>query len=539
MTQMIEKPNHNNLKPRPPIVVVMGHVDHGKTTLLDYLRKTNVAAREAGGITQSVGAYEITHPRMDADNNADQRGSSAISEHPRSNQRESALPEGKKITFIDTPGHEAFIKMRTRGAHAADLAVLVVAADEGVKPQTKESVKILEETKTPFVVALTKTDKPNADVEKVKNDLTAHGILLEGYGGSVSYEAISAKTGAGVSELLDLLLIAAELEELSYDPASPASGYVLETRVDARRGLEAALIVKDGTLRFGDEIVTPSARGKVKILEDFAGRAVKSLEPSSPALVIGFETLPAVGEEFSAHRDAGSLPAAQASAPKKELLAPEEHAINMILKSSDAGSLEALSEIFRAMTLPVPVRILSESVGDVVDSEVKLAIPSKAVIFAFKNKIDKAARTLAEAHKIRIVSSGVIYELTRALEEIAKGGGDLALGRLNILAIFNQKKLEKQVVGGKVVSGVCRNRAAFTIVRPSADSTSSPQADPRPSQGSGGQAGQAAATVGRGRVTNLQQGKEEMHEVREGNEAGLLVQADIPIAVGDELVFEK
>src|SRR3989338_9617354 len=253
---------NKNLIPRSPIVVVRGHVDHGKTTLLDYIRKTTFAEREAGGITQSIGAYEIIHAPHESPISADKKQINAdnISENPRSNPRESALSDrvppkalavaqGKRITFIDTPGHEVFAKMRSRGANIADLAILVVASDEGLKPQTKESIKILEETKTPFVVAITKIDKNNADIERVKNELISNGVLLEGYGGQVSYQPVSAKTGEGVNELLDLILLAAEVEHLTCDKNTVASGYVLEAKMDRRRGLEAVVIVKNGVLK--------------------------------------------------------------------------------------------------------------------------------------------------------------------------------------------------------------------------------------------------------------------------------------------------
>ncbi len=240
------------LKARPPIVVVMGHVDHGKTTLLDYIRKANIAAREAGGITQATAAYEIEH-----------RSSGAPAAEP-----------ARKITFIDTPGHEAFTAMRSRGAQVADLAILVVAADEGVKPQTKEAIEIIENSKTPFIVAINKVDKTGGNLDKARNDLMAAGVLLEGYGGQVSYHAVSAKTGEGVDELLDLILLAADIENLTYDPSLAASGFVLEAKRDPKRGIEATVIVKNGTLTRGDTIATHTASGKVKILEDFLGKTV-------------------------------------------------------------------------------------------------------------------------------------------------------------------------------------------------------------------------------------------------------------------------
>ena len=236
-TRDLAKPDKTqNLFPRPPIVVILGHVDHGKTTLLDQIRKTNVAAKEAGEITQSIGAYEITYTQTDADRtqiNADIPRKSASSPH------ESA----RKITFIDTPGHEAFNKMRERGAHLADLAILVVAADEGIKPQTKESIDILNKTKTSFIIAINKIDKPAANINKVINDLMEQGVLLEKYGGHILWQAVSAKTGEGINEFLELILLVAEMENLTYNPNEKASGVIIESRWDPKRGVTATAIL--------------------------------------------------------------------------------------------------------------------------------------------------------------------------------------------------------------------------------------------------------------------------------------------------------
>jgi len=477
---------NTGIKTRPPIVAVMGHVDHGKTTLLDHIRKANVAAKEAGGITQSIGAYEIEHG-------------------------------GKKITFIDTPGHEAFISMRTRGASAADLAVLVVAADEGVKPQTLESIRILEQTKTPFVVAITKIDKNNADVERIKNDLTSSGVLLEGYGGKVSYEPVSAKTGENVEKLLDLLLLAAEIENLTYDPIAPASGFILETKVDPRRGLEASLIVKNGTLKQGEPIGTPTARGKVKILEDWSGQTVKTLIPSAPALIIGFEKLPLVGEEFITGEGALKQAAETKKQPEAAALDGGAETLNLILKASDAGSLEALSQIIGGMasgSSPKPIKIVGQSVGEVLDGDVQLAISSKAYVIAFKSKANKAAKTIAEVNGVRIISSEIIYELVNSIEEFLKElSKPAAPGTLEILAVFSQPKNDKQVVGGKVVQGLFKNKAPFGVER-------------------------EGNVVGSGRVMNLQRNKKDAPEVPEGNEAGLMVSATTMLQAGDKLVIK-
>ncbi len=474
----------NAEKSRPPIVAVLGHVDHGKTTLLDSIRKANVASKEAGGITQSIGAYEILH-------------------------------NGKKITFIDTPGHEAFGKMRARGASAADLAILVIAADEGMKPQTEESIKILEETKTPFVVAITKTDKPGADIEKVKNELTAKGILLEGYGGRISYEPVSAKTGEGISELLDFILLTAEVENLTYHPDAPARGCIVETRVDRRRGLEATLILKDGTLKQGDPIRTATASGKIKILENFLGENVKSLEPSSPALVIGLETLPQIGEEFEAQESAAKSEKTKSGIVQMAARDAKGgvKTIRVLLKAADAGSLEALSQILRGMKHEKQIEIVGESVGDVVDNDVKFAIGAGAVILAFGNKTDKGARILAEANGVSLISADIIYDLVRVIEEfVASRGKPAFLGSLEVLAVFNQAKPEKQVVGGRVVKGVFKNKAVFEIKR-------------------------GEEIAGTGRVTNLQQQKKDAGQVGEGNEAGLMVNSSVLLKVGDELII--
>ncbi len=501
MAKEVKQPT--GTKPRPPVVAVLGHVDHGKTTLLDYIRKSNVAGKEAGGITQSVGAYEIEHPSTHSTDSG-----------------QASSGQAKKITFIDTPGHEAFSAMRSRGASIADLAILVVSAEEGLKPQTHESIKILTESKTPFVVAITKTDKSGANVEKVKNELTSAGVLLEGYGGSVSYQAISAKTGEGVSDLLDHLLLASDVENFTYDPALPGEGFVLETSMNRQRGNEATLIIKNGTLKFGDEIATGTAHGKVKILENFLGQAMKTLEPSAPAVVIGFEKLPQVGEVFtagssvtSAMKDRANAPIARQGAPLTHITDSErENTTHIILKAADTGSLEALVQIVSALKLEKPIKIVAQSVGDVVDNEVKLAISTNSIIATFGTRIDKAAKSLAEINRVTILSSDVIYHLVKAIEEFVISAKVMAAGALEVLAVFNQAKLEKQVVGGRVVEGIFKNRAAIEIER-------------------------AGAIVGRGRVTNLQQQKKDAAQVTEGNECGVKVNADVAILVGDKLVI--
>lgn len=470
---------------RPPIVVIMGSVDHGKTTLLDYIRKANVAAKEAGGITQSVGAYEIVHG-------------------------------GRKITFIDTPGHEAFSKMKTRGAKIADIAILVVASDDSVQPQTKAAIKIIQESKTPMIVAINKIDKV-AETEKVKNDLMQAGVLMEGYGGDVSNQAISAKTGAGVDELLDLILLASDMETLEYDPASPAKGLVLESKLDRRRGIMATLIVKDGTLKMGDEISAGTHTGKVRMMENFLGEKVESVEPSAPAIVVGFETLPRAGAEFYVgplRKGTDNLIDSKTLIPKaSQTKRQAEGNIQLILKADVSGSLEALSEIVKNLPHKPDQRIeiISEGVGDITDGDVKHALSTKAIIIGFRTRTIPMAATLARANGIKIVESEIIYDLTKAIEEtLASLARKTAKGKLEILACFS-KKGTKQVIGGKVTEGQLINNAVLEVER-------------------GGE------ILGGGKIVNLQQAKRDVKTVEAGLECGLIFDCDKEIKVGDILV---
>jgi translation initiation factor IF-2 len=491
---------------RPPIVVVMGHVDHGKTTLLDYIRKANIAAREAGGITQATAAYEIEHAASDSD-------------------------EKRKITFIDTPGHEAFTAMRSRGAQIADLAILVVAADEGTKPQTKEAIKIIEDSKTPFIVAINKIDKTGGSMDKARNDLMAAGVLLEGYGGQVSYCGISAKTGEGVNDLLDLVLLAADMENLQYDALAPATGFILEAKRSPARGIEAAVILKNGTLRRGDSIVTPTVSGKVKILENFLGKTVQELEPSAPAIIIGFEDIPAVGEEFVAGDEeaianmktvAGGQKAAveSDSSSQNRFAQSKPNTLNLILKAGDAGSLEALSVVLRGVDQKggKEINIIEEGVGDITDGDVRHAQATKATIIGFKNRVEKGAKTLADAQEIAIITSEIVYDLATAVEEYFTGArGPAIAAELEVLALFNQEKLQKQLIGGRVDNGTFRGNAMCDIVRGPLGTT----------------------PLGHGKVLGLREKKAEIISAEKGKEIGILIDSQVTIQVGDRLVVRK
>ncbi len=474
--------NHDkNLIPRSPIVVVLGHVDHGKTSLLDYIRKTNVIAKEAGGITQSIGAYEIIHL-------------SAGSGQP------------KRITFIDTPGHEIFSKMRERGARAADLGILVVAADEGVKPQTKEAIEILNQTQTPFVVAINKIDKPNAEIERVKTELMQAGVLLEGFGGNISWHGISAKTGEGINELLDLILLVAELEGLTYNPEARASGVIIESKVDSRRGITASVIVKDGILKVGDEIATASAFGKVKILENFLGEKVEEISPSAPALILGFETLPQVGEEFKS----GKIELVEVKKGKEEvIIAPEEGLLNLILKADVSGSLEALFEVIK--TFP-KAKVITKSVGDITDGDVKSALANRAIIVGFRSRISRPAENVAKSSGVKIIASEIIYELLKSLEAEFKAlEAPIINGKLEILGVFG-KKNGRQIIGGRVLMGILKNNLNVNIQR-------------------------GEQIIGQGKIINLQKEKRDVNQVSEGEECGMLLESSTAINIGDQLIY--
>lgn len=482
--------NSNNSLSRPPIVVVMGHVDHGKTTLLDTIKKTQIAAREAGGITQAIGAYEIVHG-------------------------------GKKMTFIDTPGHEAFAQMRTRGANVADLAILIVAADDGVQPQTKESIETLMSTNTPFVVAINKIDKANADIERTKASLMQHGVYLEGAGGNISWQQISAKQGTGVDELIDLLLLAAELENFTYDPNATAEGIILEAKLDKQRGIMATGIVKNGTLKIGKNIETPSAGGKIKLLEDFLGKRADKLEPSAPVVIMGFESLPKVGEKFIsgdielAQRDknAGALtaPATMQKSLIKETGNPE---LRLILKADLSGSLEAFSAIVKSLNQTlVNIRIMGESVGEISDTDVKAAESGDAIIVGFNAKVSKSAEQMAQIKKVRIITGNIIYKLVESIEEEIKAIEEPApLGIAEIMATFSQKG-KKQVIGGKITNGVIRNNTILTITREN-------------------------EVLGIGKLTNLQSSKRDVTQVEFPMEFGMVFESAVDIQVGDLLSHE-
>lgn len=502
---MSSTPQKTGSIPRPPIVVVVGHVDHGKTTLLDYIKKTRIAEREAGGITQSIGAYEI------------EKG-------------------GKKITFIDTPGHEAFTKMRERGARVADFAILVVAADDGVKPQTKEAIEILREEKTPFVVAINKIDKNNADPERTKQSLLKENVLLEKYGGDVSWVEISAKEGTGIDELLDHILLMWEMEKPLCVPTGSAQGFILEAERDSRKGIMVSVIVKNGILREGDYIVTQTTKGKIRTLQNFLGARVQESLPATPATVCGFENLPQVGEEFQSatvalENDVMSKPTTERNqtAVEKKSTQTESNAniLKVVIKADTSGSIEALEQVLTYTPLEgKTIKILSREVGDITDGDVKNAETFEAYIVGFNVKPTKSAESYARIRNVEIILSNIIYKIVEQLQEKAQHMGEaVLLGKLHVLATFSQEN-KKQVIGGKVVEGYFTLHERFKIMRPVESEETETLV-------------KTEGAVGRGKIVNLQKGKNDVKKVETDEECGMYIESDIPVQKGDMLVVEQ
>lgn len=483
----------SNLKPRPPIVVVMGHIDHGKTTLLDYIRKTEVATGESGGITQHIGAYQAKHNE-------------------------------KLITFIDTPGHEAFSKMRSRGARVADIAILVVAADDGVKPQTKESILTIKEAKIPFVVAINKIDKESADTEKVKNDLATEEIFLEGRGGNVPFVEISAKTGQRVDYLLETILLLAELEDIKADPQKNAEGVIIESHLDSKRGITATILIEDGVLKKNQFIAAGEAMAKVIIFEDFNGKSIESAGPSDPALILGFDATPKVGSEFRAFlSQKEALEYAIKSkketkektffASKSEEVLPE---VGIVIKSDTAGSAEAIEgEIEKLKRDYYILKILRADAGDVSPDDIKIAASSKnPLVVAFRVKVALPTKDLGEKMGVGIWNFEVIYDIYEFLKTkieniLPPESTKKILGRAKILKIFPSMG-KNQIVGGKVLDGILEKGAKFLIFR-------------------------RANKIGEGRVDNLQVGKIDAQKTEAGREFGAKIMSSIDIVPGDEL----
>jgi translation initiation factor IF-2 len=483
---------------RPPIVAVMGHIDHGKSSLLDYIRKANVTAGEAGGITQHVSAYEAIHAYEGVE---------------------------RTITFLDTPGHEAFKTLRARGAQVADIAILVIASEEGVKPQTLEAYKTIEEAGTPVIVAFTKIDKNSADIEKAKMSTIEHGIYLEGLGGSISYIGVSSKTGEGISELLDLVLLTTDLLELTSDKTGEAVGFVLESSQDPKRGVSTTLIIKNGTLSIGTYIVAGNAMVPVRFIENFKNIRILSAHPSEPVRISGWNTLPLAGTSFisvQTKKEAESLVAiAQADVVRTEVPKASEGMVLLpiILKADVTGSIAAIThELAKISHERVEVKILSEGLGAVSESDVKSAQASNAIVIAFTVGTDTTARDFAERNRISVESFSIIYDLKKRIEELVKDRAPVTTtehvtGEAKILRAFSVAG-NKHVLGAKWISGSLLVKDLVKVDR-------------------------RGIPLERGKITNLQVARIDTDEIKMEGEFGLQVECKGDIAPGDTLFVYK
>ncbi|MBI4158619.1 MAG: translation initiation factor IF-2 [Candidatus Yanofskybacteria bacterium] len=500
---------------RPPVVVVLGHVDHGKTKLLDMIRKTNIVEKESGGITQHVGAYQVN-------------------------------VNGKSITFLDTPGHEAFSAIRSRGAKVANIAVLVVSADESVKPQTKEAIKIIKNENMPFIVAINKIDKEGANAQKVKQDLAAEDVLVEDWGGKVPVVEISAKIGKNISELLDMILLVAELEELKEDVSLPAEGVIIESHLDKRRGYVVTALVQKGILSVGDWLVAGKVAGKIKSMDDFIGKAIKEARPAQPVILTGWSEIPDTGARFTAaysKSEANEMAesnkgidltplflflseTANVDSPfAKSFGEQRQKTYNLILKADVRSSLEAIESSLKAIkSEDIRCNIVGYDIGDISENDVKTAIATKADIIGFRVGAGQSVGRLADKEGIKVQTFDVIYELIEMIRKNMAGLlepniSKVQLGRIKVLAVF-KKNAKSQIFGGKVLSGKAVRGALGEIIR-------------------------NEVVVSVGKVGQLQHNKEDVSEVKEGFEAGIRLDAvsgqpSAEVIVGDILeIYEE
>ena len=498
-----------DLTPRPPVVTVMGHVDHGKTKLLDALRNANVAAKEAGGITQHIGAYQVA-TEVDGDE--------------------------RRITFIDTPGHEAFTAMRARGAQATDIAVLVVAADDGVMPQTVEALNHAKAAGVPIVVAVNKIDKPEADPAKVRGQLTEYGLVPEEYGGDTMFVDVSAKSGLNLDALLEAIVLTADASlDLRANPDQPAQGLVVEAHLDRGRGPVATVLVQRGTLRVGDSIVAGPAYGRVRAMLDEYGENIEEADPSRPAMVLGLTAVPGAGQNFivveddrmarqiAEKREARERAATQAKRRVRRTLedfmksmeAGERQELNLILKGDVSGSVEALEDSLAKIDVgdEVSLRVIDRGVGAITETNVDLAAASDAIIIGFNVRPQGKATEMAEKEGVEIRYYSVIYQAIEEIEAALKGMlkpefEEVTLGQAEIREIFRSSKIGN-IAGCMVTSGVIRRNAKVRLIR------------------------DGNVVVESADLASLRREKDDVSEVREGFECGLVIRGFNDIKQGD------
>ncbi|MEZ4195284.1 MAG: translation initiation factor IF-2 [Candidatus Paceibacterota bacterium] len=487
------KPVKSNIIKRPPVVVVMGHIDHGKSSLLDYIRKSNSVAGEAGGITQHLSAYVASH----------------------------TTKEGQKetITFLDTPGHAAFQKMRLRGADVADVAILVVSAEDGVKPQTLEALESIKQANIPMIVAINKIDKPAADIPRTQSSLIENEIYIEGMGGDIPWAPISAKTGEGIDDLLDLVVLTADLAELKGDESAPAVGQIIEGKLDAKRGNTATLLITDGTLRSGMFIVSGTAFAPVRIMEDFLGKPLKEASLSTPVGIVGFNEIPKVGAKFHTVTSKKEAESAVAEA-SLAIVAPERvkstlPTIPILIKADVLGTIEAIEHELQKFTSErIAVRVIGKGVGDITSNDIQNVSATKdSIVVGFNVKVERQAAELAERLGVEIDTFSIIYELsdwlntalknrTPKIEEMVK------TGKVKIIRHFSTQKYT-HVLGGRVEEGHIMMNQRVKIFRRDIE-------------------------IGKGVIKNLQQQKSDVQKIDEG-EFGMQLETKTEIAPGDYL----
>jgi translation initiation factor IF-2 len=501
--QWISDENPADLVDRPPVVTILGHVDHGKTTLLDVIRETNVAGGEAGGITQHIAAYQVRH-------------------------------RDRLITFLDTPGHAAFTAMRARGAQGADIAVLVVAADDGVMPQTKEALAHARAARVPVLVALNKVDRPNANPDRVKQQLANEGLKPDDWGGDTLIVPVSAKQRQGIQDLLEAILLTADAVSIKANPKGKVFGSVIEAEIDRTKGVVATLLVQSGTLRVGDAIVAGSSEGSLRAMFDFQGKPLAEAPPSTPVSVLGLSDLPAAGEVFrvvESSRQARSLAAAHRSEAQAAQVRPrgarsleqvfeafhagEAQELRLVVKADVQGSLEPIVSSLKDLSAgDIHVNILHAATGNISGDDVMLASASEAIIIGFSVAVDPAVRRTAEAEGVDIRTYDIIYRLTEDIEKALKGMLEpekrkVELGRAEVRAVFRIPKLGN-IAGCYVVKGEARRNASARVVR-------------------GGE------VVHEGPISSLRHVKDDVREMREGFECGIGLRGFDELKVGDML----
>lgn len=501
LEEVEEEEDPANLEMRPPIVTVMGHVDHGKTSLLDAIRNANVTKKEAGGITQHIGAYQVIH-------------------------------NDKKITFLDTPGHEAFTSMRARGATVTDIAILVVAADDGVMPQTVEAINHAKAAKVPLIVAINKIDKPTANPDKVKQELTEHGLVVEEWGGDTISVAVSAHSGEGIDELLEMILLVAEMEELKANPNRPAKGVIIEAELDKGRGPVSTVLVQKGTLLIGDVVVAGWAFGKVRAMMDHTGKRVKKAVPAAAVEVLGLSDVPLAGDVFQVVSDEKT---ARTIVQKKIQIKKEEEQqklskvsledlfkqidegkikdLNIIIKGDVQGSVEAIKQSLEKLsTEEVRVNIIHLGVGTISETDVMLAAASNAIILGFNVRPDTNTRKAAEKEKIDIRLYRVIYDAIEDIKAAMSGLLDpdikeVVLGKAEVRAVFKVPKIGS-IAGCYVVEGKITNSCKVRVIR-------------------------NGILVHEGELDSLKRFKDDAKEVAQGYECGIGIDRFNDIKEGD------